>query len=730
MRTAITWVCLGLVLCAGWTLIASAFQRGLAYEPPRPLVRTGPFVAQVATQPTKAPTPGAATALDAGVQTIVPPTGNLTNPQAAKNTQQTQPLEPTPEERILATLREPTEFDLKDATIEQIATYVAERHKLNVFVDHKALNDENFDISTKFNFRAKNLQLREALRLVLDHHDLSYLIQEAALVLTTKNEAINHLLIRVHYVGDILTPDENGECDVLGLIEVVSSTVQQDSWKESGGQGCMAGFGQSRLVVSNTNEVHEKIEDLLARIRRDIHLHPDPPASKPSPNGPSRPKQSSTSKIEELLGLKPDKPAVQMAALPLTNAHKQAARAINQFGIDFHHRQAAAQPDENYFCSPLSIATVLGMSALGAKEKTLAETCRVLHWEENGQPRPYHAETGELLADLLRANQTEDVKITNQQALWVQKGLPLQDSFTTILKRDYQSTPRILDFALETNAARQGLGDWGREQGFAELPGFGEAITADTRFFLANAINFKGRWQHEFDKDSTKYKPFYLANGQAMRTNYLIQKEEFEYAKTDECKLLRLPYRQTRFGCVYLLPKNRDGLPALEKSLTEQKLRELLAQLKPVSLDVEVPKFKMSWQGNLIKDLKALGMSAPFDQEQADYSGMTPRPPEGLWVQSIMHQAEVEFDEEGTTAKAVTVMGYAGAIVEEPPSFRAYHPFLFLIMDQHSGLILFMGRFTDPAKAVGSQDALNGVELSPPPANPPPERPRQSGGIF
>jgi serpin B len=151
---------------------------------------------------------------------------------------------------------------------------------------------------------------------------------------------------------------------------------------------------------------------------------------------------------------------------------------------------------------------------------------------------------------------------------------------------------------------------------------------------------------------------------------------------------------------VVLLPNDVAGLPALEKSMTAANVNQWLSQLHVgPKVIVTLPKFKMTDQLELSNALGALGMAQAFQPGTADFSGMTGR--RDFWISSAIHKAFIDVNEEGTEAAAATaiVMRSMAMAREQPPViFRADHPFLFLIRDNRSGSILFMGRVTDPTK--------------------------------
>jgi serpin B len=148
-----------------------------------------------------------------------------------------------------------------------------------------------------------------------------------------------------------------------------------------------------------------------------------------------------------------------------------------------------------------------------------------------------------------------------------------------------------------------------------------------------------------------------------------------------------------------LLPDKVDGLADVEKSLTAAKLAEWVGKLQHKKVDLSLPKFKSTCSFELSKELATLGIRKAFQAGAADFTGIANVPDEPLYIALVIHKAFVEVNEEGTEAAAATaVVMRAGAVMrpEEPVKFTADHPFLYIIRDDRTGDILFLGRLADP----------------------------------
>ncbi len=175
----------------------------------------------------------------------------------------------------------------------------------------------------------------------------------------------------------------------------------------------------------------------------------------------------------------------------------------------------------------------------------------------------------------------------------------------------------------------------------------------------------------------------------------MSQKERFSYMGNDLLQALALPYEGKDLSMVVLLPKKIDGLAVLENAFTLDTLDQWLGLLREQEIMVFLPKYTMTSQFQLADILSSMGMPDAFIPNKADFSGMDST--RNLCRSAVIHKAFVEVNEEGTEAAAATgVVMRLTAVLEPPPVFRADHPFIFMIRDNRSGSILFMGRVVNP----------------------------------
>ena len=376
-------------------------------------------------------------------------------------------------------------------------------------------------------------------------------------------------------------------------------------------------------------------------------------------------------------------------------------RGNSAFAADLYGRLAAE--GGNVFFSPYSISTALAMTYAGARGNTAKQMAETLHFPPKSEG--VHGAFAELRAAVEQASRSPDVQVCEANSLWPQKGYPFLQGYLDLIQRHYGASITPVDFVSAREAARKLINDWVEERTRGKIrdtirPGVLKALT---RLVLVNAVYFKGLWQSPFEKDKTEVEPFHLLSGKSVEAplmHHVPMFAQFGYAELDDMQILELRYRGSSFSMVVLLPKAKDGLPDLEKKLSPGRLTEWMSLLRPRDVEVYLPRFKATCQFRLKRTLSEMGMPDAFSMG-ADFSGMDGRP-HWLYIAAAIHKAYVDVNEEGTEAAAATaVVMAAGGARPKCPTFRADHPFLFLIRERRSESILFMGRLANPTQADG-----------------------------
>ncbi len=365
--------------------------------------------------------------------------------------------------------------------------------------------------------------------------------------------------------------------------------------------------------------------------------------------------------------------------------------ANNRFALDLYAEIRGEQG--NLFFSPASIATALAMTHAGARASTESEMAKVLHFDLPAER--LHPSFAALNRNLNETGKPYELRVANR--LWGQKDYGFLSSFLQVTREHFGAELAEVDFVRASQAARREINAWVEDQTndkIRDLVPEG-ALNDTTRLVLTNAIYFLGTWEEQFNKDVTRDEPFRLDAEQTVEVPMMYQKGEFDYGAANGVQLLGLPYEGADLSMLVLLPKEVDGLGALERELTTERLKEWTSDLREQKVHVSLPKFKTTSEFELKKALSSLGMPSAFDPERADFSGISAN--EKLFISAAIHKAFVDVNEEGTEAAAATGIVVGTTSFQPIPTFRADHPFIFLIRDNRSDAILFLGRMVDPS---------------------------------
>ena len=350
----------------------------------------------------------------------------------------------------------------------------------------------------------------------------------------------------------------------------------------------------------------------------------------------------------------------------------------------------------NLFFAPYSISAALAMTYAGARENTAAQMAQTLHFTLD--PRRLHPAFAALEAELNAVQKQGNVLLKIANSLWPQAGYPFLEEFLALTKEYYGATITPLDYG-DPETARETINAWVGEHTegkIKELIG-PRVLGALTRLVLTNAIYFKGNWASRFDPALTEDAPFWVTPARQVPVPMMTQQREFKYAECAGVQILELPYAGHDLAMIVLLPRQADGLATLEDALSVESLTQWTRAVWEREVVVFLPRFKASSKFDLKDTLESLGMADAFDADEANFSGMD-GVERWLYISAVLHQAFVDVNEEGTEAAAATaVIMAAMGLPASPPAFRADHPFIFLIRDNRTGSILFLGRVVDPA---------------------------------
>ena len=372
------------------------------------------------------------------------------------------------------------------------------------------------------------------------------------------------------------------------------------------------------------------------------------------------------------------------------------AAANNGFAVDFY-REVSAK-DGNIFFSPTSMFVAFSALYEGSRENTADQMRQVFGFEPDLQAR--YNDTARLMSSVNRDDQNATLEMAN--ALWPAVWFAPYDSYVDAVRGVYLADVERVDFEDDSdNGGVWMVNTWASDKTNGRIPEVlkHDDVNEDTALVITNAIYFKGTWVTQFSEDETRESDFWMSTTESVKADFMNARAKFDHAKVDGAQVLRMPYEGGRLSMLIILPDGRDGMSGLDSTVSTMQIERWKQDMRPQEIIVSVPKFTTKAHYDLMGPLSSLGVSDVFDLDMADLSGIAYVPPDqSLYVTKAIHDAYVDVNEEGTEAAAVTTI--VGTLEESlsprPQWFNANHPFIFIIQDDESGAILFMGRLSDP----------------------------------
>lgn len=378
----------------------------------------------------------------------------------------------------------------------------------------------------------------------------------------------------------------------------------------------------------------------------------------------------------------------------LTQNEKNLITADRAFSYEiFRNTVAFDDEEENVFISPLSISMALAMTLNGAEGETFGQMRETLKLQ--GMNLEQINDAFKSLIDLL-VNVDPEVTFKIANSIWYEEDFSVKPDFLERVQSHYKASIHELDFL--DPASVNTINQWVKENTEGLIEKIIDEIGDEMVMYLINALYFKGDWLRQFDKKDTRPSDFYLENGQTVTVDMMYQQDRFATYFSDEVEMIELPYGDSLFTMTVLLPADRS-MPIdrfVEEKITAHNLDNWRSNLHVSSRDVMIhlPKFELEYEIEYNDILKAMGMVMPFDEWNADFSGIADVSPQNLYISEVKHKTFVRVDEEGTEAAAVTSVGFGATSM--PPAVIVDRPFVFIIYERESGTNLFMGKVKNP----------------------------------
>ncbi len=376
--------------------------------------------------------------------------------------------------------------------------------------------------------------------------------------------------------------------------------------------------------------------------------------------------------------------------ITLTKKSAEIIEADHAFGFELFREVCRESEQENIMISPMSISYALGMTYNGAAGTTLDAFNEVLHF--GGLT---NQEVNESYKDLMHQllNLSEEVEFALANSIWYKEGYPVLEEFIKTNEDYFLAAVEEADFSDPLTVDL--INGWIEEQTNDKIKDMLDQIPVDAIMYLINAIYFNADWKYEFPKENTYQGDFKLENGSKTTVDYMVVEGDFQYTSNNDFTAVELPYSDSSFSMLVLLPKTENNVPSLTESLDVASWDSWFEHSQRLGVQVILPKFKYEFKDLLNKPLKNLGLEVAFS-DNADFSRIVPD--RKLCISRVIHQTFIDVQEEGTEAAAATIVEIKELSSQGGGSitFHADHPFLYVIKENSTGAIVFMGKVGRP----------------------------------
>lgn len=348
-----------------------------------------------------------------------------------------------------------------------------------------------------------------------------------------------------------------------------------------------------------------------------------------------------------------------------------------------------SSPGRNTFFSPSSISSVLSMVYLGAAGATEKELFNFLGYNQAGiQNREEVLSASREL--IQRSVQNQNVTFDTASMVIASNTQPVLASYVRELKVIFDAEVRQVDFANDSGKVVQETNKWVGDRTRGKITSVLDDVPSDVKMLLLNVVYFKGKWRHQFHKGMTKKMPFYNDGKQKVLVDTMTLNAALPYYRSGklEAQVIKMPYVGSGYSAIVMLPFRNEGINILVEQLSSSVFRETTSNLRMTETELQLPRFKIESVYKLKPTLKKMGLDSVFGS-RSNLSRIDGT--RDLYVSEVFHKAYLEVEEEGSEAAAATTIVIKTKSLRRTPVVHVDHPFVFCILSEHSGEIMFVG---------------------------------------
>lgn len=370
-----------------------------------------------------------------------------------------------------------------------------------------------------------------------------------------------------------------------------------------------------------------------------------------------------------------------------THNAKAIVKENNKFAFDFFKEIANSETKDNFMVSPVSLSLALGMVYNGADGETKTAFDEVLNYST--PLLEVNQFNKDLINKLSSSSDGSVMEIAN--SIWIEESFFVKDEFINLNKDYYSAKVQNLDFG--NSASVDIINDWVSNKTHDKIPKIIDQISPSEVLFLINALYFNANWKYKFDEEDTQNAPFYKNEIETVQSKMMNMTENVEYFKNDLFSSIILPYQEDKFSMVILLPNEQKSTNDIISNLNAESWTTWLENYYATEIKITIPKFKLEYKNQLNDELEIMGLGVAFTGN-ANFSKISDIP---LQISYVLQKTFIDVNEKGTEAAAVTVVGvFVNSIGSQFKLFNVNKPFVYVIKENITGSICFIGRVGEP----------------------------------
>jgi serpin B len=332
------------------------------------------------------------------------------------------------------------------------------------------------------------------------------------------------------------------------------------------------------------------------------------------------------------------------------------------------------------------------MTYNGAAGSTLEAFSNVLHFD-GLTTEEVNESYKDLVDQILNLDDKVDLSVAN--SIWYRDDFQVLEEFIETNINYFNAEVSEIDFSDPETV--HVINQWIENNTEGKIKEMLDYIPVDAVMYLINAIYFNAKWKYEFSKSDTYQGDFFLSNGGTHQVDYMKVSGNFSYTSNEYFSAVELPYGDSAYSMVVCLPYQDTDIADLVTIMNVSNWDTWFEDSNMRSVQIDLPKFKYGFKDLLNDPLKNLGLEVAFVPMEADFSGINPV--EDLYISRVIHQSFIDVQEKGTEAAAATIVevkNFAAGGGGTPILFKAERPFLYLIKENSTGAILFIGKVGKP----------------------------------